>query len=72
MPGESSLGFLDALLQTKKIKWFGSRNEGGASFMAAAYGQLTGKPGICFVTRAPGATNTSIGIHSSMQGSQFL
>ena len=69
VPGESFLGFLDALLETNKIKWVGARHEGGASFMAATYGQLTGKPGICFVTRAPGATNASIGIHSAMQGS---
>ena len=69
VPGESFLGFLDSLLETDKIKWFGSRHEGSASFMAAAYAQITGKPGICFVTRAPGATNASIGIHSAMQGS---
>ena len=69
VPGESFLGFLDAIRENKKIKWIGNRNEGGASFMAGAYAQLTGKPGICFVTRAPGATNASIGIQSAMQGS---
>ena len=45
------------------------RNEGGAAFMAAAWGKLTGAPGICFVTRGPGVTNASIGIHTAMQDS---
>ena len=45
------------------------RNEGGASFMASAYGKLTGSPGICFVTRGPGAANASIGVHTAMQDS---
>ncbi|WP_082549681.1 thiamine pyrophosphate-dependent enzyme [Mesorhizobium sp. Root552] len=45
------------------------RNEGGAAFMASAYGKLTGSPGICFVTRGPGATNASIGVHTAMQDS---
>src|SRR5690606_41160244 len=45
------------------------RQEGGAAFMAEAYGKLTGKPGICFVTRGPGATNASIGVHTAYQDS---
>ncbi len=69
VPGESFLGFLDAILENNKINWIGNRHEGSTSFMAGAYAQLTGKPGVCFVTRAPGASNASIGIHSAMQGS---
>ena len=45
------------------------RQEGGAAFMAEAYGKLTGRPGICFVTRGPGATNASIGVHTAFQDS---
>jgi acetolactate synthase-1/2/3 large subunit len=45
------------------------RNEGGAAFMAAAWGKLMGQPGLCFVTRGPGVTNASIGIHTAMQDS---
>ena len=45
------------------------RQEGGAAFMAEAYGKLTGRPGICFVTRGPGATNASIGVHTAYQDS---
>ncbi|MBL4807777.1 MAG: thiamine pyrophosphate-binding protein [Rhodobacteraceae bacterium] len=69
VPGESYLAVLDAFYDTTEIKLIGNRNEGGASFMACAHGQLTGQPGICFVTRGPGATNASIGVHSAMQGS---
>ena len=69
VPGESYLAVLDALYDHNKIRLIGNRNEGGASFMACAHGQLTGEPGICFVTRGPGATNASIGVHSAMQGS---
>ena len=46
-----------------------NRQEGGAAFMAAAWGKLTGKPGVCFVTRGPGATNAAIGVHSARQDS---
>ena len=67
VPGESYLAVLDALHDTAgKLDYVVCRNEGGASFMAAAYGKLTGQPGICFVTRGPGATNASIGVHTSM------
>ena len=70
VPGESYLAVLDALHDTNgKLDYVLCRNEGGAAFMAAAYGKLTGSPGICMVTRGPGATNASIGIHTAMQDS---
>ena len=69
VPGESYLAVLDALYDTPEIQMIGNRHEGGAAFMAAAHGQLTGKPGVCFVTRGPGATNAAIGVHTAMQGS---
>ncbi len=70
VPGESYLAVLDALHDTAgQLDFTLCRNEGGASFMAAAYGKLTGTPGICFVTRGPGATNASIGVHTAMQDS---
>ncbi len=68
VPGESYLAVLDAL-HDSPIDLTLTRHEGGAGFMACAYGQLTGQPGICMVTRGPGATNASIGVHSAMQGS---
>lgn len=70
VPGESYLAVLDALHDTHgKLDYVLCRNEGGAAFMAAAYGKLTGLPGVCFVTRGPGATNASIGVHTAMQDS---
>ncbi|WP_137109292.1 thiamine pyrophosphate-dependent enzyme [Rhodobacter sp. SY28-1] len=70
VPGESYLAVLDALHDTQgKLDFVLCRNEGGASFMAAAWGKLTGQPGLCFVTRGPGVTNASIGIHTAMQDS---
>lgn len=70
VPGESYLAVLDALHDTQgKLDFVLCRNEGGAAFMAAAWGKLTGEPGLCFVTRGPGATNASIGIHTAMQDS---
>ncbi len=70
VPGESYLDVLDALHDTQGTLDFTlCRNEGGAAFMAAAYGKLTGTPGICFVTRGPGATNASIGVHTARQDS---
>ena len=70
VPGESYLAVLDALHDTAgKLDFVLCRNEGGAAFMAAAYGKLTGEPGLCFVTRGPGATNASIGVHTAMQDS---
>ena len=60
VPGESYLAVLDALYDSSDdIKFVICRQEGGAAYMAEAYGKLTGKPGICFVTRGPGATNAS-------------
>jgi acetolactate synthase-1/2/3 large subunit len=69
IPGESFLAALDALYDTPEIALTICRNEGGASYMAEAYGKLTGRPGICFVTRGPGATNASCGLHVAMQDS---
>lgn len=77
VPGESYLAVLNALHDTTSagglvndpLDFILCRNEGGASFMAAAYGKLIGTPGICFVTRGPGATNASIGVHTAMQDS---
>jgi acetolactate synthase-1/2/3 large subunit len=70
VPGESYLAVLDALHDTAgKLDFTLCRNEGGAAFMAAAWGKLTGSPGICMVTRGPGVTNASIGIHTAMQDS---
>ena len=70
VPGESYLAVLDALHDTGgRLDFINCRNEGGASFMAAAWGKLTGEPGICMVTRGPGATNASIGVHTAMQDS---
>lgn len=70
VPGESYLAVLDALHDVKEeIDLIVCRQEGGAAYMAEAYGKLTGKPGICFVTRGPGATNASVGIHTGFQDS---
>lgn len=70
VPGESYLAVLDALHDTEgKLDFINCRNEGGAAFMAAAWGKLTGSPGICLVTRGPGVTNAAIGIHTAMQDS---
>jgi acetolactate synthase I/II/III large subunit len=68
VPGESYLAALDAL-HDSKIDVMICRAEGGAAMMAEAYGKLTGRPGICFVTRGPGATNASHGVHIAMQDS---
>ena len=70
VPGESYLSVLDALYDfSDKINFISTRHESAASFMAEAYGKLTGEVGICFVTRGPGATNASIGVHTAMQNS---
>lgn len=70
VPGESYLAVLDALHDTRgRLDFVLCRNEGGAAFMAAAWGKLTGQPGLCFVTRGPGVTNASIGVHTAMQDS---
>ena len=70
VPGESFLAVLDALHDTPQIDVVTCRQEGGAAFMACADGTLTGRPGVCFVTRGPGATNASIGVHVAFQDSQ--
>ncbi len=67
--GESYLAVLDVLLDHQEISVITCRHEGGAAFMAESWGKLTGKPGICFVTRGPGACNASIGVHTAMQDS---
>ncbi len=69
IPGESFLAALDALYDQPEIELTICRNEGGASYMTEAYGKLTGRPGVCFVTRGPGATNASCGLHVAMQDS---
>jgi Thiamine pyrophosphate-requiring enzymes [acetolactate synthase, pyruvate dehydrogenase (cytochrome), glyoxylate carboligase, phosphonopyruvate decarboxylase] len=70
VPGESYLAVLDALADVKhKIRVIACRHEAGAANMAEAYGKLTGRPGICMVTRGPGATHASIGVHTAQQDS---
>ncbi|MFT5439856.1 MAG: acetolactate synthase-1/2/3 large subunit, partial [Alphaproteobacteria bacterium] len=70
VPGESYLATLDALYDAKDdIKVVICRQEGGAANMADAYGKLTGRPGIVFATRGPGAANASLGIHTAHQDS---
>ncbi|HQX60792.1 MAG TPA: thiamine pyrophosphate-binding protein [Burkholderiaceae bacterium] len=70
VPGESFLAALDGFHRhADKIRFVINRQEGGAAFMADAHGKLTGRPGVCFVTRGPGATNASIGVHSAFQDS---
>ena len=70
VPGESFLAVLDGFHAHKdQIRFIVNRQEGGAAFMAEAAGKLTGRPGVCFVTRGPGATNASIGIHTAFQDS---
>ncbi|MGY4176136.1 acetolactate synthase-1/2/3 large subunit [Bradyrhizobium sp. USDA 4518] len=68
VPGESYLAALDAL-HDSPIDVVICRAEGGAAMMAEAYGKLTGRPGICFVTRGPGSTNAAHGVHIAMQDS---
>jgi acetolactate synthase-1/2/3 large subunit len=60
VPGESYLAVLDALVDVPAVRLVTCRQEGGASAMAEAVGKLTGRPGVCFVTRGPGAMNASI------------
>lgn len=70
VPGESYLPVLDALYGARQdIDLVVCRHESGASNMAEAYGKMTGEPGICMVTRGPGATNASIGVHTAFQDS---
>src|ERR1700752_5270526 len=73
VPGESYLPVLDALYDVReRLRLIVCRQEGGAAYMAEAYGKLTGRPGIVFVTRGPGASNAAIGIHTAAQDSTPL
>ena len=69
VPGESYLPALDALYDVPEIRFIVCRQEGGAAMMADAYGKLTGRPGVAFVTRGPGASNASAGVHIAEQDS---
>ena len=70
VPGESYLAVLDGLhARQDQIRFITCRQEGGAAYMAEAHGKLTGRPGVCMVTRGPGATNASIGVHTAFQDS---
>jgi len=71
VPGESYLAVLDALVDSP-IRYVTTRHEVGAAYMACAYGKLTGRPGVCMVTRGPGATHASGGIHTAFQDSTPL
>jgi acetolactate synthase-1/2/3 large subunit len=73
VPGESYLAVLDALHDVReRLPYIVCRQEGGAAYMAEAYGKLTGRPGIVFVTRGPGASNAAVGIHTAAQDSTPL
>ncbi len=69
VPGESYLALLDGLYDVPEVRYVICRQEGGAAMMAEAYGKLTGRPGVCMVTRGPGATNASPGLHIGFQDS---
>ena len=69
VPGESYLAVLDAFHDIPNIAVVSARHEGAAANMAEADGKLTGRPGICFVTRGPGATHASVGVHTAFQDS---
>ena len=70
VPGESYLAVLDAMHERRdRMRFISCRQEGGAAFMAEAWGKLSNAPGICFATRGPGATNASIGVHTARQDS---
>jgi acetolactate synthase-1/2/3 large subunit len=70
VPGESYLAVLDALADVRdQIQVIACRHEAGAANMAEAYGKLTGRPGVCMVTRGPGAAHASIGVHTAHQDS---
>src|SRR3954468_15117476 len=70
VPGESYLAVLDGFHAYRdRIRFIINRQEGGAAYMAEAHGKLSGRPGVCFVTRGPGATNASIGVHTAFQDS---
>src|SRR2546430_5628245 len=72
VPGGSFLAALDGMYQSQRVRFINARPEGGAAMMADAYGKLTGRPGIAFATRGPGATNASAGVHVAFQDSTPL
>ncbi|HEX7440822.1 MAG TPA: thiamine pyrophosphate-binding protein [Caldimonas sp.] len=73
VPGESFLAALDGFYEHRdRIRFIACRQEGGATFMAEAQGKLTGRPGVCFVTRGPGASNAAVGLHTAFQDSTPL
>ncbi len=72
LPGESYLAVLDALYDAPEIELTVCRHEGAAAMMADAHGKLSGRAGVCLVTRAPGATNASAGLHIAFQDSTPL
>src|SRR5690242_18604416 len=70
VPGESYLAVLDGFHAYRdRVRLIINRQEGGAAYMAEAHGKLSGRPGVCFVTRGPGATHASIGVHTAFQDS---
>ena len=70
VPGESFLAALDGFYEHRdRIRFIACRQEGGAAYMADAQGKLTGRPGVCFVTRGPGASNAAVGLHTAFQDS---
>ncbi len=70
VPGESFLAFLDAAWDRReRLSVIACRHEGGAAYMAEAIGKLTGRPGVCFVTRGPGACQAAVGVHTAFQDS---
>jgi acetolactate synthase I/II/III large subunit len=71
VPGESYLGLLDGLYDSP-IRLITCRHEASAANMAEAYGKLTGRPGVCLVTRGPGATHAAVGVHTAFQDSTPL
>jgi acetolactate synthase-1/2/3 large subunit len=73
VPGESFLAVLDGFHEHRnRIRFVACRQEGGAAFMADAQGKLSGRPGLCFVTRGPGASNAAVGVHTAFQDSTPL
>src|SRR5262245_50782845 len=72
VPGESFLAALDGLHDSNRIKTVICRQEGGASMMAEAWGKVTGEPGVCFVTRGPGAANAMTGTHVEKEYSNAM
>jgi len=70
VPGESFLAVLDGFYEQRdRIRFIACRQEGGAAYMADAQGKLSGRPGVCFVTRGPGASNAAVGLHTAFQDS---